>query len=785
MLKQNSETLGQKMQSISKPQSKFILWIVAGFSLFAFGLMIFGHFLPNHITVWLYAIASVLLYPFTRLILYIVSHFNPQTTTPPIISQNSEETINSSTQQAIFVELGRFVLESKDSVAFAQTICDVCQHLYSLESIDVMHYDHPQKLLKRVAFANQFSITPEQVEVNAQQRFPAVTSILTQQMVNVPDIPKHSLYNKTSELVTQQNMACTSIPIVGIYMPYGVINLYYSKDRFLSESDFYFLQSLSNLIGILSQRLEAEKTEQIHNKQSETLREISVMLLNQVETQEIFDKILEYVQENLPNCVASSIGLITNDKKHFNLVATKNQNVSEDFKKHISTFPLRSFDKKMEEQGYVILPNISEEKDWFIHPDTAWIQSYLGVAIIAKDELIGLINIDSDQLNAFTKEDAMQIVYIADKVGMAIQNNRQAEELSNLVHERTEQIKQEREQLQSILDTTGEGIYYTDNGRILFVNEALCTMTGYTPLELIDKPSSLLHPERTDTAVKFKIKDHQQLIMSKIWHEEGKLKRKDGTFIDAEFTMSRIIKEEITYHKFQAVTIVRDISLRKKLEEQHQRFIANAAHELRSPITNLNTRLYFIEKKPEEMPKHIEMLKLIINRMNRLVADLLDMSYIEKGNIAIESQNVIIQELLETTLSLAETEAEQKQITIQKHFIENPVNIIADPHRLMQVFVNLINNAIHYTPEKGCLIIHIKKETQYVVVGFEDNGRGIAQEDLQKIFEPFYRVESKTTGTGLGLSISKEIVELHEGEIWVESELEKGSTFWVRLPLNQ
>ena len=236
-----------------------------------------------------------------------------------------------------------------------------------------------------------------------------------------------------------------------------------------------------------------------------------------------------------------------------------------------------------------------------------------------------------------------------------------------------------------------------------------------------------------------------------------------------------------------AVTVIRDVSKEKALQQQKERFVAYASHELRTPITNLKTRLYLMRRQPERMEGHMRVLEHVTDRMKRLVEDLLDVSRFERGVIKLDFQNVLLQDLIRTLVQVQQPEAERKQLQLACALPDTPLYVHADSERLAQVITNLLTNAINYTPTGGKIDVRLNRICDVTgalaQVEVEDSGIGISEEHLPHIFQPFYRVISQVEGTGLGLSISKEIVELHGGEIEVSSQIGMGSNFRFWLPL--
>jgi len=233
------------------------------------------------------------------------------------------------------------------------------------------------------------------------------------------------------------------------------------------------------------------------------------------------------------------------------------------------------------------------------------------------------------------------------------------------------------------------------------------------------------------------------------------------------------------------VAVVRDISSEKALADRKSFLLSHASHELRTPITNLKTRLYLLQRRPDLIDKHLDVLETVVGRMQYLVENLLDISRLERGSILIEPRRVDLMRLLTDIVIVQHLEAAQKQITLTAHLPEVAILIMGDEQRLIQVMTNLVTNAINYTPNGGKVSITVMPSATNVVISVCDTGIGIPVAALPHIFEPFFRVdkESRVQGSGLGLSIVKEIVDLHHGEITVQSQLSHGSCFKVTLPL--
>jgi two-component system, OmpR family, phosphate regulon sensor histidine kinase PhoR len=236
------------------------------------------------------------------------------------------------------------------------------------------------------------------------------------------------------------------------------------------------------------------------------------------------------------------------------------------------------------------------------------------------------------------------------------------------------------------------------------------------------------------------------------------------------------------------VVVFHDITELKNLEQMRKDFVANVSHELKTPITSIKgfseTLLDGAMKDEDALKSFLEIILTESDRLQSLIQDLLELSKIEKHGFELSLEKQEVSELVGDVLPILKDRAEKKDITIHTQF-ESRGEAEIDPYRLKQVFINLISNAIVYTPQGGDVTISITEDSENVHVSIKDNGIGISGEELPRIFERFYRVDKARSrnsgGTGLGLAIVKHIIEAHEGKIEVESEVNMGTTFTVCL----
>lgn len=230
---------------------------------------------------------------------------------------------------------------------------------------------------------------------------------------------------------------------------------------------------------------------------------------------------------------------------------------------------------------------------------------------------------------------------------------------------------------------------------------------------------------------------------------------------------------------------------------QIKQFTQDASHELKTPLTILKGEVEVTlrkERTPYEYQQTLRSNLEEINRMSQIVDDLLVLSKADSGELKIKKEMVNLNQVLDEVISHMEVLANEKGIRIETLNHNEDIHLYGDPLRLRELFLNLISNGIKYTEQGGLIRISIEKsnenglKNQFVKVIVSDTGIGISEEDKTKIFDRFYRVDKSRSrdqgGSGLGLSICKWIVESHKGEIKVESELGKGSSFIVKLPID-
>jgi two-component system sensor histidine kinase VicK len=242
-----------------------------------------------------------------------------------------------------------------------------------------------------------------------------------------------------------------------------------------------------------------------------------------------------------------------------------------------------------------------------------------------------------------------------------------------------------------------------------------------------------------------------------------------------------------------ALITIEDVTQQRVADAARNSFVAQATHELRTPLTNM--RLYLEaalddgEKDPALMSKCLNVLNTETRRLERLVGEMLSVSEIEAGSLKIRNDDVRLDKIFEELQADYTPQAKEKKLSVKFDLPPKFPVILGDRDKLMMALHNLVGNALKYTPEGGNVSVLVKDEAKRLIVDVSDTGIGVNEKELGLIFDKFYRAKdprvAKITGTGLGLALAREVARLHGGDITVQSQLDKGSTFTLSIPIAQ
>ncbi len=244
----------------------------------------------------------------------------------------------------------------------------------------------------------------------------------------------------------------------------------------------------------------------------------------------------------------------------------------------------------------------------------------------------------------------------------------------------------------------------------------------------------------------------------------------------------------------QAVLRSLEISRRQQIEFKNQ-FLSHVSHELRTPLTCIHqyaSLLYDGISGPvsPEQHDHLQIILKSVNQLHAMIRDLLEATRAESGKLRIEPRCLALVELVRQAIAMVRPQALEKRISVELEADKNLPLVHADPDRVLEVLINLLDNAVKFTPAEGKIVVKLSRQqtdSEFAYVSVSDTGRGISAEALPLIFERLYQdpdaVDGNRSGLGLGLFIAKELINLHGGRIWVASQAGEGSTFTFNLPI--
>jgi PAS domain S-box-containing protein len=345
-----------------------------------------------------------------------------------------------------------------------------------------------------------------------------------------------------------------------------------------------------------------------------------------------------------------------------------------------------------------------------------------------------------------------------------------------------ERISESESRLQSIIDGSSQVIFVKDiSGKYILINKQYETRYNISRENIKGRTDFDFFPK--EVALQVKDNDEEVLKTGMVLEKEEVVPLADriATYLTIKFPL-----RDKNGKIYAICGIATDITERKQLENQKDEFISVASHELKTPITTIKgySEILKMKFKNPEAQRYIEKITTEIDRLTSLINDLLDVSRIQRGKLSLKKEkwslNQTIVELIEDMQNISPT---------HKLIFENgsDLQVEADKHRISQVLINLISNAVKYSPQSKEVIITTQSGKKETIISVKDFGIGISPRDRSKIFEPFYQARNNIRrsfqGLGLGLHISNEIVLSHGGKLWVDSQRGQGSTFSFSLPL--
>lgn len=451
----------------------------------------------------------------------------------------------------------------------------------------------------------------------------------------------------------------------------------------------------------------------------------------------------------------------------------------------------------IENHSAVIVHDALQDPRWQERETSMRHRSVLGVPLISNEEVIGVLMMFHSEPNAFTLQQQDLVEAAAIQVAHAINNASlynlifdQAEQLGSML--RTEIIQ--KANLEAILESIADGVIVADSqNKVDIANLPACNILDIPRDQLLGKSinellglyghfgESWIHTINDWATNADRIEQWTFLA--------------DQLVIEDKFVSVHLSPVLSDNQFYGTVSIFRDITKEVEVDKLKSEFVSTVSHELRTPMTSIKgyaDLMLMGAAGPMTDPqiRYLQVIKNNADRLHMLVNDLLDISRIETGKTGLDLRPLDIPQIIEQVVEghlNGRIQHESRILSVQTELAPSLPLVNADHARITQILTNLLDNALNYTPDFGQITVTARATHSYVHISIQDTGIGIARENLDKIFDRFYRADDakvqRVPGTGLGLAIVRSLIEMHGGRLRVESELGKGSTFTFNLPV--
>lgn len=370
-------------------------------------------------------------------------------------------------------------------------------------------------------------------------------------------------------------------------------------------------------------------------------------------------------------------------------------------------------------------------------------------------------------------------VYSDDEIG---QLARAFNHLTNRLQESQQSTESERRKLASVLSNMTDGVLSTDRrGRIILINDPALQLLNVSRETVINRPVTSVLGLEEEYTFEDLIDMKESVTLDLSSYEQSTLLR----------TTFSVIQKETGFVN-GLIAVLHDNTEQEKIDIERREFVANVSHELRTPLTTMRSYLEALAdgawQDPDLAPNFLNVTQTETERMIRLVNDLLKLSKMDSSDTELSKEmvefNVFFNRIIDRfEMSKSHKVNFKRQLPKEQYFVE------IDPDKLTQVIDNIISNALKYSPEGGKVRFNMTVEEGFLLIQISDEGMGIPKENVDRIFDRFYRVDRARSremgGTGLGLAISKEMINAHGGVIWAESKLGKGTSIFFTLPFEE
>lgn len=731
-----------------------------------------------------------------------------------------EETRQRATQLEAIAELGRHITSILDLDELLSQIVELIHHILSYYQVHVFLVDEVSKeAIFRAGSGEAGRLIEEQgglrLKVGEQGIVGWVAgagqSLLANDVSQEPRyMPHEALPATRSELAVPLKIGRRVI---------GVLDVQSDELNAFDQDDVAVLQTLGDQVAIAIEN--ARLFEETHQRtlQLETLVGVSRRITSALTLDELLHQVVHLIQQSfgyyhvhvyLADAEAGYMILREGTGEPGRIMKGRGHRIKmgEGLVGHVG------------QRGEVVLtPDVSQEPRWLSNPLLPATKAELTVPLKLGDELLGVLDVQSDQVGGLTEEDMALLEGLAGQIAVAIANTRLFEQtqayaheleehkatLEERVRERTEELaaalrhqKIEADKTRAIVEGIADGVMVFDaNHKVIMVNPAAERMLnlpvpivlGQDMRDLIEEADEAFDRESTLTILTVL----SALVGSRERLEAGEPLTQTRFQIGERTITASFTPVALTDGgPFNVVAVFRDITKEAEIDRMKSEFLSMAAHELRAPMTSIKgysdmLLLGLAGEYDERQKQFLHTIKANVDRVLEMVNEFSEISRLETGTLRLDIKPLHLDKLVSEVVVSLRPEIEAKKVNLTVNVPPDLPEVWGDRTRIIQVLTNLVTNAYKYTPKEGQITITVQWVDDSVQVDVADTGIGIAPQDQEKLFTRFFRADHpevrRVAGTGLGLSIAKSIVEMHGGRIWVESQLGEGSTFSFTLPL--
>lgn len=554
----------------------------------------------------------------------------------------------------------------------------------------------------------------------------------------------------------------------------GVLTITSTQSNYFDENDLAMLHIIADQAAFAIANARLFKAEQHRHRLADTLVSVARTLNSSLDLDETLTLILEQLAL-VVDYDSSSILLLEGDTLYVR-AARGFEDMEDALRVKIPLDDIKQPNyRAILQKNPLLINDVDTEPNWIKSSSSQKVRSWIGTPLIGQDEVIGMLTVDSYEPNKYTQENVREVAAFAEQAATAVANAQAVTLLRNMEDSYT-----------ILFEDSADMIMLTDyHGQILNANRKTCQMLRRAKEALIGSNISLVDRRLKEVLI-------EQSKRLQAWRDV--LLELDIVDAYHETISLEINARHVRYGGKDCIQWVgRDISARKESEKMRQDLINMIVHDLRGPVGNLiNTievlpMLFDFSAEPRTK-KFLELAKHSGQEVRDLIDSMLDVGRLQGGEVYLQRGMADLNEIIQAVQDQVTPRAQAKKMELIFDPLPEISEIWVDQSMIRRVLINLVDNAIKYTPSQGRISLTPTFNGETLSFAVADNGRGISQDAQARIFNKFSRVDHSSNapaGVGLGLAFCKLAVEAHGGSIWVESEgvPGRGSTFYFTLPL--